>query len=40
MFVTEDAEMILLNGFIKKQQKTPKTDIDLEQNRLSDIASE
>ncbi len=34
LFATEGSTMILLHGFIKKQQKTPKPDLDLAKDRL------
>ena len=33
LFVFSDGEIILLNGFIKKTQKTPKQEIDLARKR-------
>jgi phage-related protein len=33
LFVMVDQEIILLHGFIKKQQKTPKDDLDLARKR-------
>jgi phage-related protein len=33
-------EMVLLNGFIKKTQKTPKDELDLARNRLRVSAHE
>jgi phage-related protein len=29
-----DASLVLLHGFIKKDRKTPKSDLDLERSRL------
>ena len=37
IFAVIDEYMILLNGFIKKSQKTPKKEIDLAKQRLKDI---
>ncbi|WP_367650912.1 type II toxin-antitoxin system RelE/ParE family toxin [Methylomonas sp. ZR1] len=34
LFVIDKQTMILLHGFIKKSQKTPKTEIDLAKQRL------
>jgi phage-related protein len=34
LFATEGSTMILLHAFIKKQQKTPKPDLDLAKDRL------
>ncbi len=34
LFVIEDGQMILLHGFIKKSQKTPKSDLDLASKRM------
>jgi phage-related protein len=34
LFATEGSTMILLHSFIKKQQKTPKPDLDLAKDRL------
>lgn len=34
LFVVDGAAMILLHGFIKKDRKTPKQDLDLAKNRL------
>lgn len=38
IFVVIDERMILLHGFIKKSQKTPKADIDLALRRKKEIA--
>jgi len=32
-----DGHMILLHGFIKKTQKTPKVDIDLAMKRMKEV---
>lgn len=37
IFVVIDEYMVLLHGFIKKTQKTPKNDIDIALNRAKDI---
>ena len=37
VFSIVDGYMVLLNGFIKKTQKTPKEEIDLALKRLKDI---
>ncbi len=37
LFATEGDIMILLHGFIKKQQKTPKPDLDLAKDRLKQL---
>jgi phage-related protein len=34
LFVLEGDTMVLLNGFIKKEQKTPKPELDLAKERL------
>jgi phage-related protein len=34
LFGIEDGEMVLLHGFIKKSQATPKNDLDLARKRL------
>jgi phage-related protein len=34
LFCAHEAEMILLHGFIKKTQKTPKADLDLAMKRM------
>jgi phage-related protein len=34
LFCAHQAEMILLHGFIKKTQKTPKADLDLAMKRM------
>jgi phage-related protein len=38
LFCIHDSRMVLLHGFIKKQQKTPKTDLDLALRRKKEIA--
>ena len=37
LFVTEGGVMILLHAFIKKQQKTPKPELNLAQERLKQL---
>ena len=37
LFVVEGATMVLLHGFIKKTQKTPKQDLDLARDRLKKL---
>jgi len=37
LFVVINNEMILLNGFIKKDQKTPRPEIDLAKQRLKTL---
>lgn len=37
LFVLDRATMILLHGFIKKQQTTPKPDLDLARDRLKQL---
>jgi len=37
IFAIVDSYMVLLNGFIKKTQKTPKEEIDLSLKRLKEI---
>lgn len=37
LFVSENGLMILLHGFIKKDQKTPKPDLDLAKDRLKQL---
>jgi phage-related protein len=37
LFVTEGHTMLLLHGFIKKQQKTPGPDLDLAKDRLKQL---
>ena len=39
-FTVEDQTMILLHGFIKKSQKTPKADLNLAKRRLADLQME
>jgi len=37
LFVIEGGSMILFHAFIKKQQKTPKPDLDLAKERLRQL---
>jgi phage-related protein len=37
LFATEDGAMVLLHGFIKKQQKTPKPELDVAKERLKQL---
>lgn len=37
LFVLEEGVMVLLHGFIKKQQKTPIPDIDVAKDRLKQL---
>ena len=37
IFCMGDGYMILLHGFIKKTQKTPKADIDLALKRMKEV---
>ena len=37
LFAFEGNNMVLLHGFIKKQQKTPKPDLDLAKERLKQL---
>lgn len=39
LFVLEASEMVLLHGFIKKDRKTPKADLDLARQRLRKLRS-
>ena len=39
IFCVADGRMVLLHGFIKKTQKTPKADLDLALKRKKEIAS-
>ncbi len=39
LFVLEGNVMILLHGFIKKERKTPKSELDLARQRLKKIRS-
>lgn len=37
IFTTKEGHMILLHGFIKKSQKTPKDDLELAQSRAAKL---
>lgn len=37
LFALEQSTMVLLHGFIKKQQATPKPDLDLAKDRLKQL---
>ena len=37
IFAVIEEQMVLLHGFIKKSQKTPKADLDLALKRLKDV---
>jgi len=39
VFTVVDARLVLLHGFVKKTQKTPKSDLALATKRLKEIAS-
>lgn len=39
IFAVVDEQMVLLHGFIKKTQKTPKPDLDLALNRKKETTS-
>ena len=39
IFCVADGRMVLLHGFIKKTQKTPKADLELALKRKKEIAS-
>lgn len=39
IFAVVDEQMVLLHGFVKKSQRTPKPDLELAARRLKDIAS-
>jgi phage-related protein len=38
-FTVRDTVMVLLHGFVKKSQETPKSDLDLAKSRLRDLGS-
>ena len=40
LFTTQGAKMLLLHGFVKKSDKTPKSDIALARRRKKDIDHE
>ncbi|MDP3739961.1 MAG: type II toxin-antitoxin system RelE/ParE family toxin [Hyphomonadaceae bacterium] len=37
IFVVEEERMVLLHGFIKRSQKTPKSDLELAKKRMKEI---
>ena len=37
LFVMNGSTMVLLHGFIKKQQLTPKLDLDLAKERMKEL---
>ena len=37
LFVAEEGAMVLLHGFIKKDQRTPKAELDLARDRLKQL---
>jgi phage-related protein len=37
MFCTAHGSMVLLHGFIKKSQRTPKVDLDLARSRQKEV---
>jgi phage-related protein len=37
LFAFKDGQIILLHGFIKKSQKTPKSDLDLAKERMKKL---
>ena len=37
LFTVHDSRMVLLHGFIKKTQKTPKSDLDLADDRRREV---
>ncbi|HEV8644924.1 MAG TPA: type II toxin-antitoxin system RelE/ParE family toxin [Burkholderiales bacterium] len=39
LFSLEGSDMVLLHGFIKKERKTPKSDLDLARQRLKKLRS-
>ena len=39
LFVLEGNAMVLLHGFIKKERKTPKADLDIAKQRLKKLRS-
>ena len=39
IFGVADEHMVLLHGFVKKTQKTPRSDLDLAAKRLKEITS-
>ena len=39
-FCTKSKQIIILHGFIKKSQKTPKREVDLARRRLKEVGNE
>jgi len=39
IFAVVDQQMVLLHGFVKKTQKTPKPDLELAAKRLKEITA-
>ena len=39
IFVLRKGRLVLLHGFVKKSQKTPKSDLDLARQRAKEIAT-
>lgn len=39
IFCVADDKMVLLHGFIKKTQKTPKADLDLALKRMKEVST-
>lgn len=39
LFCIESGRMVLLHGFIKKTQKTPKADLDKAKDRMKEVKS-
>jgi phage-related protein len=39
IFAFDDGELVILNGFIKKTQKTPQDEIDLALKRLKEMTT-
>lgn len=40
LFTIHDGSMVLLHGFIKKSQKTPREDLETARRRLNDLKQE
>jgi phage-related protein len=38
LFCDHEAQMVLLHGFVKKTQKTPKSDLDLARKRMKEFS--
>ncbi len=39
LFCTHSGHMVLLHGFVKKSQKTPKSDLDLAKKRKREVVN-